>query len=94
VTRPALKGLPVVVCHAKGDEHSNVGAVFQVQSTSEVASASYEAREFGIKNGMRYVHQTFYAETRSRLSCHYSLSQAKILCPEIQTVPYEFERFE
>jgi DNA repair protein REV1 len=44
LARPHLRGLPVVVCHA------NVG---DVNSSSEIASASYEAREFGIVNGMR-----------------------------------------
>ncbi|KAF9009538.1 hypothetical protein BDQ17DRAFT_1421710 [Cyathus striatus] len=44
-TRPHLKGKPVVVCHSQGVQG---GAA----STSEVASASYEARNFGIKNGM------------------------------------------
>lgn len=44
LARPHLKGFPVVVCHAgRGDDNSS----------SEIASASYEAREFGIKNGMR-----------------------------------------
>lgn len=42
VDRPQLRGKPVVVCH------SGAGKV----STSEIASASYEARTFGIKNGM------------------------------------------
>jgi DNA repair protein REV1 len=47
VARPELKGKPVVVCHAsgKGDGHS----------TSEIASASYAARAFGVRNGMRWV---------------------------------------
>ncbi|KAK0473587.1 hypothetical protein IW261DRAFT_1503671 [Armillaria novae-zelandiae] len=36
ISRPQLRGKPVVVC----------------SSTSEIASCSYEAREFGIKNGM------------------------------------------
>lgn len=48
VTRPQLKGKPVVVCHSQGAQGG-------ASSTSEVASASYEARKFGIKNGMRYV---------------------------------------
>ena len=43
--RPELKGTPVVVCHG--------GTGGGLASTSEIASASYEAREFGIKNGMR-----------------------------------------
>lgn len=45
LARPELKGLPVAVCHAKGD-----GSIDG--STSEVASCSYEARAFGVKNGM------------------------------------------
>lgn len=45
VGRPELKGKPVVVCHSGSGK----------ASTSEIASASYEARSFGIKNGMSYV---------------------------------------
>lgn len=42
-SRPHLRGKPVVVCHSsKGGR----------DSTSEVASASYEARAKGVKNGM------------------------------------------
>lgn len=48
VSRPQLRGKPAVVCHSQG---SQGGA----SSTSEIASASYEARAFGIKNGMRRV---------------------------------------
>lgn len=48
VGRPQLRGKPVVVCHSQG---SQGGA----SSTSEISSASYEARAFGIKNGMRRV---------------------------------------
>lgn len=64
VTRPHLKGLPVVVCHAGnartdagGDEGegASITKVPKVESTSEIASASYEARRFGVKNGMRQV---------------------------------------
>ncbi|KAG8896573.1 deoxycytidyl transferase [Tulasnella sp. 403] len=60
-----MKGKPVVVCHSRGGK----------ASTSEIASASYEARAFGIKNGM-------------------SLGQARQLCPEVQTIPYEFETYK
>ena len=42
-----LRGKPVVVCHSQGNQGG-------ASSTSEIASASYEAREYGIKNGMRY----------------------------------------
>ncbi|KAH9039423.1 hypothetical protein EDB84DRAFT_1397049 [Lactarius hengduanensis] len=64
VSRPHLRGKAAVVCHSQG------GA----SSTSEIASASYEARKFGIKNGM-------------------SLQQARRLCPDLVTIPYEFERY-
>ncbi|KAG8714193.1 deoxycytidyl transferase [Ceratobasidium sp. 394] len=67
IARPELKGKPVVVCHASG-----AGAG---HSTSEIASASYAARAFGVKNGM-------------------SLGQARQLCPDIQTILYEFERYK
>ncbi|KAK1924231.1 hypothetical protein DB88DRAFT_535146 [Papiliotrema laurentii] len=43
-TRPHLRGKPAVVCH------SQVGK--SASSTSEIASASYEARAKGVKNGM------------------------------------------
>ncbi|KIY51229.1 DNA repair protein [Fistulina hepatica ATCC 64428] len=68
IDRPHLRGKAVVVCHSQG---SQGGA----SSTSEIASASYEARKFGIRNGM-------------------SLQQARRLCPEVATMPYEFERYK
>ncbi|KAI0333117.1 DNA repair protein [Cubamyces sp. BRFM 1775] len=45
IDRPHLRGKPVVVCHSQGGTGGG-------SSTSEIASASYEAREFGIKGGM------------------------------------------
>lgn len=42
-TRPHLKGKPSVVCHSQTGKNA---------STSEIASASYEARAKGVKNGM------------------------------------------
>ncbi|KZT11147.1 DNA repair protein [Laetiporus sulphureus 93-53] len=45
IDRPDLRGKPVVVCHSQG----NTGGG---SSTSEIASASYEARSFGVKGGM------------------------------------------
>ncbi|KZT59731.1 DNA repair protein [Calocera cornea HHB12733] len=74
IDRPHLKGRPVVVCHSQGRAAVQRGGK-SVSSTSEVASASYEARKFGIKNGM-------------------SLGQARQLCPEVETVPYEFEKYK
>jgi DNA repair protein REV1 len=43
-TRPHLKGRPCVVCHSQAGRGAS--------STSEIASASYEARAKGVKNGM------------------------------------------
>ncbi|KIP07473.1 hypothetical protein PHLGIDRAFT_29976 [Phlebiopsis gigantea 11061_1 CR5-6] len=68
VERPHLRGKPVVVCHSQGAQGGQ-------SSTSEIASASYEARKFGIRGGM-------------------SLQQARKLCPEIQTIPYEFQKYK
>lgn len=48
VSRPELKGKPVVVCHSQGAQGGT-------SSTSEIASSSYEARSFGVRNGMRYI---------------------------------------
>ncbi|KAI0070563.1 DNA repair protein [Panus rudis PR-1116 ss-1] len=45
VDRPHLRGKPVVVCHSQGNQGGQ-------SSTSEIASASYEARKYGIKGGM------------------------------------------
>jgi DNA repair protein REV1 len=42
-TRPHLRGKPSVVCHSQTGKNA---------STSEIASASYEARAKGVKNGM------------------------------------------
>ncbi|XP_066255696.1 DNA repair protein Rev1 [Euwallacea similis] len=44
-------------------------------SMSEIASCSYEAREFGIKNGM-------------------FMGQAIKLCPNLKTLPYDFEGYK
>jgi len=49
LNRKHLRDKPVVVCHSQGDQGG-------ASSTSEIASASYEARKFGIKNGMRYLY--------------------------------------
>jgi DNA repair protein REV1 len=40
-TNPELKGKPVGVCHSNSKN-----------GTAEVASCNYEARKFGVKNGM------------------------------------------
>ncbi|THG97509.1 hypothetical protein EW026_g4505 [Hermanssonia centrifuga] len=45
VDRPHLRGKPVVVCHSQGSQGGQ-------SSTSEIASASYEARKYGVKGGM------------------------------------------
>lgn len=84
IDRPHLRGKPVVVCHSQG---SAGGA----SSTSEIASASYEARKFGIKGGMRYVLYRLPGWLALMLGNHRSLQQARKLCPAIITIPYEFE---
>ncbi|GAA5943146.1 deoxycytidyl transferase [Sporobolomyces koalae] len=66
-SREELRGKPTAVCHARGIGDS-------LTSTSEIASCSYEARAFGVKNGM-------------------SLGRARELCSDIQTMPFEFERY-
>ncbi|OJA08236.1 hypothetical protein AZE42_09020 [Rhizopogon vesiculosus] len=68
LSHPELRGKPVVVCHSQ----DGTGGT---SSTSEIASSSYEARSFGIKNGM-------------------SLQQGRRLCPDLRTIPYEFEKYK
>ncbi|KHJ49100.1 BRCA1 protein [Trichuris suis] len=46
---PELRGLPVVVAHSRGKGRVKDG---DVSSLSEIASCNYEARRFGIRNGM------------------------------------------
>lgn len=83
-SRPELKGKPVVVCHSQGAQGG-------ASSTSEIASSSYEARKFGIKNGMRC--DEIYKGCSSWLIPIFSLQQARQLCPGVITIPYEFERY-
>ncbi|KNZ57145.1 hypothetical protein VP01_222g4 [Puccinia sorghi] len=70
ISRPELRGKPLVVCHAKVSDSAK-----QNGSTSEIASCSYEARAFGVRNGQ-------------------TLGKAKELCPEIQTIAYDFKLYE
>jgi DNA repair protein REV1 len=60
VSRPHLRGKPVVVCHSQGTTGAG-------SSTSEIASASYEARAFGVRNGMRCVPRFMVPFERSRM---------------------------
>ncbi|XP_021918564.1 DNA repair protein REV1 isoform X2 [Zootermopsis nevadensis] len=96
--RPHLKGLPVAVTHAKGNiapshqrkgvdlafemnyykqksEIETVSNVDEIDSLSEIASCSYEARKCGLKNGM-------------------FLGTALKLCPNLKTIPYDFEGYK
>ncbi|KAE8260078.1 hypothetical protein A4X13_0g581 [Tilletia indica] len=50
--RQDLKGKPVVVCHSTGGPSSTSATTTTSSSTSEIASCSYEARAFGVRNGM------------------------------------------
>ncbi len=43
LSRPHLRGKPIVVTHSTGKTDN---------SKSDIASASYEARKFGVANGM------------------------------------------
>ncbi|PLW09960.1 hypothetical protein PCASD_21047 [Puccinia coronata f. sp. avenae] len=70
IGRPELKGKPLAVCHAKVTDSAKANG-----STSEIASCSYEARAFGVRNGQ-------------------TLGKAKEICPEIQTIPYDFKLYE
>ena len=64
ISDPSLVGEPVVVTHSKGGK----------ESKSDIACASYEARELGVKAGM-WLHEV------------------KRLCPQVRTVPYDFEGY-
>lgn len=79
LSRPDLKGKPVCVCHAKGGGE---------KSTSEIASCSYEARAFGVKNGMASV--SFCVGSGPLLTHFCRLGRARELCPDIKTVDYNF----
>ncbi|KAI7947403.1 hypothetical protein MJO28_009311 [Puccinia striiformis f. sp. tritici] len=70
INQPELRGKPLAVCHAKASNSNKSNA-----STSEIASCSYEARAFGVRNGQ-------------------TLGKAKELCPEIQTMAYDFKLYE
>ena len=81
LAHPEHRGKPAVVCHSQG---AGEGAA----STSEVASSSYEARDSGIHNGMRYGAADLL---KILLTGYHSLGQARQLCPDVVTLPYEFE---
>ncbi|KAJ8668696.1 hypothetical protein QAD02_010359 [Eretmocerus hayati] len=49
---PELRGLPVAVAHAKGNKQNTGNDTEELESMSEIASCSYEARKAGVKNGM------------------------------------------
>eukprot|EP00002_Diphylleia_rotans_P040891 TRINITY_DN9823_c0_g1_i1.p1 TRINITY_DN9823_c0_g1~~TRINITY_DN9823_c0_g1_i1.p1 ORF type:complete len:649 (+),score=84.81 TRINITY_DN9823_c0_g1_i1:78-2024(+) len=66
--KPHLMGLPVVVCHAQTHQESG-------KSSGEIACASYEARKYGVRNGMW-------------------MKEAIKLCPNLVTIPYEFEKYQ
>ncbi|XP_039275828.1 DNA repair protein REV1 [Nilaparvata lugens] len=55
--------------------HSWVDVIGELDSMSEIASCSYEARSAGVKNGM-------------------FLGQAIKLCPNLKTIPYDFEDYK
>ena len=69
-----------MVCHLQGGQGGG-------ESMSKVVSASYEARTFGIKNGMRHVDQVL-PQLESELIFVASLQQVRKLCPTIMKMPY------
>jgi DNA repair protein REV1 len=110
--RPELVGRPVVVCHSTGAPAGQPGSAAVARgagddaSTSEIASASYEARAFGIKAGMRCVsliddfspaagcREPLRLTRRFRCDGVLSLGQARKLCKEVQAVPYDFQAYK
>lgn len=74
-TRPHLKGKPAVVCHSQGGRMEG--------STSEIASASYEARAKGVKNGMSLGRaRTLVGEELQTIPCvsfHASVQYPEVL---------------
>jgi DNA repair protein REV1 len=89
VARPELKGKPVAVCHAKDGDREG--------STSEIASCSYEARAFGIRNGMRSGAEDMLlcsTRIRSDMVRSNSLGRARNLCPSLATIPYDFDAYK
>lgn len=84
---PELRGLPVVVCHGSGE-------------TSEIACASYEARQYGLFP----VSHTFTIDSCNRgtktcvptIGVHNGMcfSSAKSLCPNVVAAPYAFKAYE
>ncbi|KAI8875485.1 DNA/RNA polymerase [Backusella circina FSU 941] len=63
--RPWLSQSPVAVTHSKGMDKD---------SSSDIASCNYIAREYKIRNGI-------------------SMGEALRLCPDLKTIPYEFEKY-
>ncbi|KAH6813421.1 DNA-directed DNA polymerase [Perilla frutescens var. frutescens] len=61
---PELQGRPVAVCHSDNP-----------RGTSEISSANYPAREYGVRAGM-------------------FVKDAKIRCPQLVIVPYDFGAYE
>ena len=55
LSRPDLKGKPVVVTHSHGKKTNSPGGK-ETKSYSEIACCSYEARSMGVKNGMLLGH--------------------------------------
>lgn len=87
-SRPELRGKPVAVCHARGKGEA-------ASSTSEIASCSYEARAAGVRNGMRYAALAVKSSlcVKVLMKLIHSLGRARDFCPEIQTMPFEFELY-
>ncbi|CAL8077386.1 unnamed protein product [Calicophoron daubneyi] len=76
--RPELRDKPVAITHAgtfSGDGQPHSTCRSGTHSMSEIASCSYAARKFGLKNGML-------------------LGNARQLCPDLVTLPYDFDAYK
>ena len=57
----------------------------------EIASCNYAARSFGIKNGERNSRCDFFLTLGST---GMQMVRARGLCPDLISVPYEFEKYK
>ncbi|KAJ9118207.1 hypothetical protein QFC22_004113 [Naganishia vaughanmartiniae] len=80
-TRPELRGKPVVVCHSQGTQGSAKDDRNQNATDSGKGSTSEIA-------------SCSYEARAKGVKNGMSLGQARRLCPDVQTMPYEFETYK
>lgn len=90
--RPELQGKPVAVCHSDNR-----------RGTAEISSANYPARKHGLHFSVVIICVLFDSATHTvvLISCIASgvkagmfVKDAKILCPQLVIVPYDFGAYE